>query len=53
MAKKKKNIKLNFNGGWTMGEASHHISKKMTVKTHKSKKVYNRKKKHKGNEDLT
>ena len=31
----------------TYGEASHHIGKKMTEKTHKSKKDYTRKPKHK------
>ncbi len=31
----------------TYGEASHHIGKKMTEKTHKSKKDYSRKSKHK------
>lgn len=31
----------------TYGEASHHIGKKMTEKTHKSKKDYYRKPKHK------
>jgi len=31
----------------TYGEASHHIGKKTTEKTHKSKKDYNRKPKHK------
>lgn len=32
----------------THGEASHHIGKKMTERTHKSKKDYTRKEKHKG-----
>ena len=31
----------------THGEASHHIGKKMTERTHKSKKDYTRKVKHK------
>ena len=44
MSKKKK---LDFNGGWSMGEASHHVGKKLTTKTIKSKKSYTRKKKHK------
>ena len=35
--------KANFNGDWTIGEASHHIGKKTTTKTHKSQKDYNRK----------
>ena len=43
--------KLDFNGGWTAGEAIHHIGKKTTQQTHKSKKTYTRKKKHK--KDLT
>jgi len=38
---------LDFNGGWTSGEAAHHIGKKMTEKVVKSKKVYTRKNKHK------
>ena len=49
--KKKYDDKLNFNGGWTSGEAAHHISKKMTEQTVKSKKAYTRKKKHKGKDD--
>jgi hypothetical protein len=52
MSKKKKyNDKLDFNGGWSSGEASHHISKKMTEQTVDSKKTYTRKKKHKNKED--
>ena len=43
--------KLDFNGGWTAGEASQHIGKKTTQKTHRSKKTYSRKEKHK--KDLT
>lgn len=43
--------KLDFNGGWSFGEAAHHISKKMTQKTIKSKKSYTRKKKHKNKDD--
>jgi hypothetical protein len=42
-----KKDKLDFNGGWSMGEAAHHVSKKLTTKTIKSKKSYTRKKKHK------
>ena len=42
-----KKKKLDFNGGWTMGEAAHHVRKKMTTKTVKSKKSYTRKTKHK------
>ena len=42
---------LDFNGGWTTGEANHHIGKKTTQRTHASKKTYSRKKKHK--KDLT
>ncbi len=52
MDKKKKNDdKLDFNGGWSPGEAAHHISKKMTQQTQKSKKNYTRKKKHKNKDD--
>ena len=53
MSKSKKTYdkELDFNGGWTAGEASHHIGKKTTQQTHKSKKTYTRKKKHK--KDLT
>jgi len=43
--------KLDFNGDWTRGEASHHIGKKTTERVHKSKKTYTRKEKHK--KDLT
>lgn len=42
---------LDFNGGWSTGEANHHIGKKTTQRTHASKKTYSRKKKHK--KDLT
>ena len=42
-----KKDKLDFNGGWSMGEAAHHIGRKLTTKTVKSKKAYTRKKKHK------
>ena len=53
MGNKKKNddIKLDFNGGWSPGEAAHHISKKWTEQVVKSKKAYTRKKKHKNQED--
>lgn len=52
MADKKKNKdKLDFNGGWSSGEAAHHISKKMTQQTIPDKTKYNRKKKHKNKED--
>lgn len=52
MSKKKKHDdKLDFNGGWTSGEAAHHISKKMTEQTVKSKKTYTRKKKHKNKDE--
>ena len=36
-------MKLGFNGGWTIGEASHHIGKKMHLKITPSKKLYSRK----------
>lgn len=39
--------KLDFNGGWSPGEAAHHISKKMTQQTVPDKTKYSRKKKHK------
>ena len=52
MSKKKKHKEsLDFNGGWTSGEAAHHIGKKMTEQVVKSKKTYSRKEKHK--KDLT
>ena len=53
MSKSKKTYdkELDFNGGWTIGEAQHHIGKKTTTETHKSKKQYTRKEKHK--KDLT
>ena len=42
MSKSKKTYdkELDFNGGWTIGEAQHHIGKKTTTQTHKSKKQY-------------
>ena len=46
MSKKKKKD-LDFNGGWSSGEAAHHIGKKMTEKVVKSKKEFKRKPKHK------
>ena len=49
--KKKHDDKLDFNGGWCAGEAAHHISKKMTEQTVKSKKTYTRKKKHKNKDN--
>lgn len=52
MAKKKSyQEQLDFNGGWSRGEANHHIGKKTTEQVVKSKKTYSRKQKHK--EDLT
>jgi hypothetical protein len=36
-------MKLEFNGGWTRGEASHHIGKKMHLKITPSIKKYSRK----------
>ncbi len=47
MREKKKTNKLDFNGGWTPGEASHHIGKKLKGQVVKSKKDYKRKPKHK------
>lgn len=38
---------LDFNGNWGVGEASHHIGKRMTEKVIKSKKPYSRKSKYK------
>ena len=49
--KKKDDDKLNFNGGWTSGEASHHISKKMTQQTISDKTKYSRKNKHKNQDN--
>lgn len=43
--------KLDFNGGWSKGEAAHHIGKKTTERVVKSKKLYFRKEKYK--KDLT
>jgi 1,4-dihydroxy-2-naphthoyl-CoA synthase len=36
---------LDFNGGWTSGEAARQIGKKMTEKVVPSEKVYSRKNK--------
>ena len=43
--------KLDFNGEWSLGEANHHVGRKTTQQTHKSKKTYTRKSKH--SKDLT
>ena len=52
MSKKKKHDdKLDFNGGWSPGEAAHHISKKMTQQTVPDKTKYSRKKKHKNKDN--
>lgn len=52
MGKKKKHIEPTEVAGFrNMGEAAHHVGKRMTQQTVKSKKVYNRKEKHK--KDLT
>jgi hypothetical protein len=51
MSNKKKNDKLSFNGGWSSGEAAHHISKKMTQQTVSDKTKYSRKNKHKNKDD--
>jgi 1,4-dihydroxy-2-naphthoyl-CoA synthase len=37
----------DFNGGWTSGEASRQVGMKNTQQTHRSKKEYSRKSKHK------
>jgi len=39
---KKTQKKLDFNGGWTMGEASRQIGKKYSQQVVPSKKVYKR-----------
>ena len=39
--------KEDFNGGWSSGEAAHHIGKKLTQQTIPDKTKYNRKRKHK------
>ena len=44
---KKKDNNLDFNGGWTPGDAAHHIGKKLKGQVVKSKKDYKRKPKHK------
>ena len=49
---KKKKRKLDFNGGWSHGEAAHHIGKKLTEKVVKSKKDYKRKSKHPKNWEI-
>ena len=43
----KEKTTYNFNGGWTAGEAKRQIGIKNTEKTHRSKKEYSRKDKHK------
>jgi len=54
MGKTRKHIKdeLDFNGGWSLGEASHHVGKRMKGQVIKCKKAYKRKPKHR-DEDLT
>jgi len=49
MAKKEEN--KDIAGFRSLGEASHHVSKKLTQQTIPSKKQYTRKKKHKNGED--
>jgi len=51
MTPKKKDDKLDFNGGWTIGEAAHHVGKKMKEQVIKDKRKYNRKKKHKNKDE--
>lgn len=51
MAKKKKHIEEDIAGFRSLGEAAHHVGKRMTQQTVPSKKQYNRKKKHKNAED--
>ena len=54
MGKTRKHIKdeLDFNGGWSLGEASHHVGKRMQERVVKCKKAYKRKPKHRDG-DLT
>jgi hypothetical protein len=51
MTPKKKDKELDFNGGWTMGEAAHHVGKKMKEQVIKDKTKYTRKKKHKNQDE--
>jgi hypothetical protein len=51
MAKKEKHTDDLIAGFRTIGEAAHHVGKRMTQQTVKSKKAYTRKKKHKNKED--
>ena len=51
MAKKKKHIEEDIAGFRSLGEAAHHVGKRMTQQTVPSKKKYTRKKKHKNAED--
>ena len=51
MPKKKKHTD-NVAGFRSIGEAAHHVGKKMTEQVVPDKKKYNRKKKHKKKEDL-
>jgi hypothetical protein len=44
-----KNRKLEWDNDMSFGEAMHHIGKKTTEKSHKSKKDYKRKSKYKQN----
>ena len=51
MAKKEKHTDDLIAGFRTIGEAAHHVGKRMTQQTVKSKKAYTRKKKHKNKDD--
>lgn len=47
MGKTKRYIRTDNNEEYSMGDLAHHVSKKLTQKTHKSQKEYKRKDKHK------
>lgn len=44
---RKNNKTYNFNGGWSKGDANHHIGRKNKTKVHTDSKKYTRKQKHK------
>lgn len=47
--KKDNNLEYGFNGGWTKGEAKHHIGKKNKTKIIDPKNIYKRNQKYKKN----
>lgn len=51
MSKKKKKENRDVAGFRSLGEAAHHVGKRMTEQTEPDKRKYTRKKKHKNRKD--